>query len=593
MRGRDWLVDVDSCPDPDAGQILNSAASLTIYCIDPLTTPSPSLSPPVTATFSLARISYCEEVDMQLETRRARAQSAAIEPASVLASPTVHKRADSVPARQPDYATFDAYMRSRGVARHYEPDEQAAYIEYRWMKYETALRSLAREYEELVQLQENDQGVRYVPISTETHGHSVEVEDGAPPEIYSRACYVPKEYESVIVDTPPVVVTSVYNDPVDHAVSLISFMEFQEQDLVDDTGSRCFPLIPEDPIDKNYVPPGYTTSPDSLPYSDIWTAADDLKLLVLAFANYSEQGAFSVFHRHLQEAYDHTFTVPKFDPTEFMARYRCFANYIDHKLDRGFLDMYTGLLERLLEAALVKLPDITKCAVAAGFYVPRWWFIKMRRITDVDRARSFYYPDEDYFDNLLQQDPKLEDIYRINNPKPEYDPNRAVALAEKLLAHNVRATSAPASCKRSPTGSVESASDVLMSEAGKSYNSDTEVKYGIPSEVAKLPTPDPTPSPPHNAPVGSHATTAAERVVATTPEITVETTAASAAATSPTTGDERKGRATKRTHHAKGRIAQGLSTTRSSPRIARQDKPDKPDSSRSRSRGRGQGRVGK
>ncbi|KAK9241095.1 hypothetical protein V1525DRAFT_96102 [Lipomyces kononenkoae] len=536
---------------------------------------------------------------MPLETRRARAQSAATEPAHAVAppppsSPTVHKRADSVPARQPDYATFDAYMRSRGVARHYEPNEQAAYIQYRWTKYETALRSLAKEYEELVQLQENEQhGIRYVPISTETHAATLELEADAPPEVYSRACYVATpttEYEPVLVHTPPVVVTSVYNDPVDHAVSLISFMEFQEQDLVDDTGSRCFPLIPEDPIDKNYVPPGYAASPDSVPYSDIWTAADDLKLLVLAFANYSEQGAFIVFHRHLQDAYDHTFTVPKFDPTEFMARYRCFANYIDHKLDRGFLDMYTGLLERLLEAALVKLPDITKRAVAAGFHVPRWWFIKMRRITDVDRARSFYYPDEDYFDNLLHQDPRPEDMYRINNPKKEYDPNKAIALAEKLLANNIRATSAPANCRRSsPTGSLESGPDVLMmDETAKSYNSDTEVKYSVPAEeVAKLPTPDPTPSPPHNEPAEpSHATRAGAVagvavIVQTSPVAT-------------TVDDERTGRTTKRTQHARGRVARGLSATRLSVRIARQEKSDRPDSSRSRSRGRGnQLRVGK
>ncbi|KAK9366421.1 hypothetical protein V1509DRAFT_277937 [Lipomyces kononenkoae] len=535
---------------------------------------------------------------MPLDTRRARAQSAATEPGHPLASPpTVQKRADSVPARHPDYATFDAYMRSKGVARHYEPSEQAAYIQYRWMKYETALRSLAKEYEELVQLQENDEhGIKYVPISTDTLAAKLELGEDAPPEAYSRACYVPTvEYEPLPVDTPPVVVTSVYNDPVDHAVSLISFMEFQEQDLVDDTGSRCFPLIPEDPIEKNYVPPGYTTSADSVPYSDIWTAADDLKLLVLAFANYSEQGAFIVFHRHLQEAYDHTFTIPKFDPTEFMARYRCFANYIDHKLDRGFLDMYTGLLERLLEAAMVKLSEITKRAVAAGFHVPRWWFIKMHRITDVDRARSFYYPDEDYFDNLLHQDPRPEDMYRINNPKKEYDPNKALALAEKLLANNVRATSAPASCRRSsPTGSLESVPDMLMDEIGKSYNSDTEVKYDVPAEVAKLPTPDPTPSPPHNEPVGPHgdATSSTRNAVAGVAVI-VATTPLTAPAT--TTGDdERTGRTTKRTQHARGRAARGLSATRLSVRIARQERPDKPDSSRSRSRGRGsQLRIGK
>ncbi|KAK9320756.1 hypothetical protein V1517DRAFT_340440 [Lipomyces orientalis] len=546
---------------------------------------------------------------MQSNARRARALSAAVEPAP----PTVHKRADSVPARQPDYASFEAYMRSRGVARHYEPTEQAAYIEYRWMKYETALRSLVREYEELVQLQENEhRRVRYVPMTTDTHVEPGEVEHGAPPEAYARAYYVPQDDESVTADTPPVVVTSVYNDPVDHAVSLISFMDFQEQDLVDDTGARCFPLIPEDPIDANYVPPGYTTSHDALPYSDIWTAADDLKLLVLAFANYSEQGAFGVFNRHLQEAYDHSFTVPKFAVTEFMARYRCFANYVDHKLDRGFLDMYTGLLERLLEAALAKLPDITKSAVAAGFYVPRWWFIKMRRITDVDRARSFYYPDEDYFDNLLQKDPSLADMYRINNPKAEYDPNRALALAEKLLAHNVRATSAPASCKRSPTGSVESGgSDVIMSDAGRSYNSDTDVKYALPAaaavaaaadEVAKLPTPDPTPSPPHNEPVASRpsATTTTITTAAATPseaaaaaartaDMTTAAVSAAADDVDPTgAGDERRGRPTKRTPRAKGRMAPGVNATRSSQRIARQDKPDA-----SRSRSRGRGRVGK
>ncbi|KAJ8099987.1 hypothetical protein POJ06DRAFT_276293 [Lipomyces tetrasporus] len=546
---------------------------------------------------------------MQSDARRARALSAAVEPAPALTLRTVHKRSDSVPARQPDYASFEAYMRSRGVARHYEPTEQAAYIEYRWMKYETALRSLVREYEELVQLQENEHHrLKYVPMTTETHVEPGEVEHGAPPEAYARAYYVPQDDESVTADSSPVVVTSVYNDPVDHAVSLISFMEFQVQDLVDDTGARCFPLIPEDPIDTNYVPPGYSTSHDAVPYSDIWTAADDLKLLVLAFANYSEQGAFSVFNLHLQEAYDHSFTVPKFAMTEFTARYRCFANYIDHKLDRGFLDMYTGLLERLLEAALAKLPDITKSAVAAGFYVPRWWFIKMRRITDVDRARSFYYPDEDYFDNLLQRDPNLEDMYRINNPKAEYDPNRAVALAQKLLAHNVRATSAPASCKRSPTGSVASGgSDVVMSEAGRSYNSDTDVKYALPvaavaaaaaaAEVAKLPTPDPTPSPPHNEPVVSRpsahpAAAATSEAATTTVDMTAGTgRAASAAAEDDDAtgaGDERKGRATKRTQRPKARMAPGVNATRSSQRIARQDKPDG-----SRSRSRGRGRVAK